>query len=221
MTQTPRMVLLCGVGLLAVAGFLLIAGPGWAAPASAPMQRMLISAGCYRIAGHATGAVAAYCLDQTGATPRQGTVLDETPALGEATVSVGDKTMSLKAALARRLLRIEGTDAPDQLTLVNTSDQTLSLCVGRPVVIMGNGVAYSADLRRIYDRIADLMRFEAPGADHPADEADPHGQLQQRLWALVNAADEKELANVWPLGGAPAIDRGDCAAKAAATVLCR
>jgi hypothetical protein len=210
----------CGAALLVLAGLSLAADRGRAAPVPAQMQRMLISAGCYRIAGHATGAVAAYCLDEAGTAPGRGAILGETPALGEATVSVGDKSMPLKAALARHLLRIEGTDTPDQVSLVNTTDQTLSFCVGRPVVIMGNGVAYSADLQRIYDQIVDLMRLDAPSAPTPAEEPGPHARLQQRLWSLVNAADERELATPWPPTGASAIDREDCAVSEHATVLC-
>jgi hypothetical protein len=209
--------------LLVLAGLFCIPGPARAAPVTNQTQRMLISAGCYRIAARATGAVAAYCLDVTGAAPRRGMILGETPALGDATVSLGDRTMSLKAALARHLLRIEGTDASDQLSLVNTTDQTLSLCVGRPVVVMGNGMAYSADLQGIYDRIADLMRLDRPSASmsDTAEEPGLHDQLQQRLWSLVSDADERELASPWPLMGASAIDRPDCAARTSATVLCR
>jgi hypothetical protein len=211
------------MALSVLASLFLVPGLGQAAPAAVQMQRMLISAGCYRIAAHATGAVAAYCLDQAGTAPRRGTILGETPALGDATVSVGDRTMALKTALARHLLRIEGTDTPDQLSLVNTTDQPLSFCVGRPVVIMGNGVAYSADLKGIYDQIADLMRLDHPGfsTPRPTDEPDTHDRLQQRLWSLVTAADERELAMPWSPTGTSAIDLKDCTVNGNATVLCR
>jgi hypothetical protein len=214
--RTLRMGRACGTALLILAGLALVPDLGRAAQ----MQRMLIGAGCYRIAAHATGAVAAYCLDQTGMVPRRGTILGETPALGDATVSVGDKTMALKTALARHLLRVEGTDAPDQLALVNTTDQPLSFCVGRPVVVMGNGMAYSADLKGVYDQIADLMRLDRPGppAPRPTDEPDRHERLQQRLWSLVNAADARELASP----PSPSRSDGeDCTVRENATVLCR
>ena len=215
--KTLRIVLLCRAVLLILAGLSLISVPGRAAPGTAPMQRMLISAGCYRIASHATGTVAAYCLDQAGTAPRRGTILGETPALGEATVSIGDKTMPLKTALARHLLRIEGADTPDELSLANMTDQPLSLCVVRPVVIMGNGVAYSADLKRIYNQIVDLMRRDDPSpATQPEDESSPHARLQQRLWSLVNAAGERDLAAPKPQGAS-----ADCAVRENATVLCR
>lgn len=162
-------------------------GPAEAAPPAPHMQRMLINAGCYRIGRHATGTIAAYCLDQAGTAPGRGMILGETPALGDATVSIGGKTMTLKAALDSHLMRVEGTDTPDRLALVNTTDRPLSLCVDRPVVVMGNGFAYSMDLRRIYDEIADLMRLDRP---------DTHEGLQRRLWSLVNTADEPDTCDV-------------------------
>ena len=216
------------LGLLAVIAGLVVTlavvtRPEAAVPAPARMQRMLIGAGCYRIAGHATGLATAYCLDQAGTAPGRGMILGETPALGSATVSAGGSVMSLKTALARHLLRIEGTDTPDRLSLVNLTGQTLSFCVGKPVVIMGSGVAYSLDLARIYDRIAALMRQEAPAAaDAPStDTPDRHDRLQQRLWSLVNAADERALGPAWPLTGTPTDDWDACIPRENETILCR
>jgi hypothetical protein len=182
---------------------------------------MLIGAGCYRIAGHGSGPVPAYCLDQDASTPRRGVILGDTPALGRATVAVGGETLSLAAALARHVLRVEGADTPDQLVLVNTTGTPLSLCVDRPVVVMGNGVGYSRDLEHIYDRIEDLVSADRTSAV-PPDDTERHARLQQRLWSLVNAVDDKEWASPTRLGGPSAPpDSTDCPVGGASAVLCR
>ncbi|GGF02744.1 hypothetical protein GCM10011611_05270 [Aliidongia dinghuensis] len=215
----PGSWLLWAMLVLALAAAPLAVRPGNATPASPPMQRMLIGAGCYQIAGHASGPVPAYCLDQDGSTPRRGVMLGETPALGAATVSVGGETMSLATALARHVLRVEGTDAPDQLSLANTTDLPLSLCVDQPVVVMGNGIGYSRDLARVYDRIDALM--SADRAPPAPDETNRHERLQQSLWSLVKAVDDKDWADRARLGGASAPPNGaDCPVAGATTVLC-
>jgi hypothetical protein len=147
-------------------------------------------------------------------------MLGDTPALGHATVSIGGETMSLAVALSRHVLRVEGSDAPDQLSLVNTTGKPLSLCVDRPVVVMGNGVDYSHDLGRIYDRIEALMSDDrAITAD---DEAERHERLQRRLWSMVKAVDDQEWNSSFRLGGPSAPpDSDDCQAGSAEIVLCR
>jgi len=200
--------------LLLAAGLLLGLDPAPTASASARLQRMLIGVGCYRIAAHASAAVPAYCLDQEAAVPPQGAVLADMRAnLGEATVAAGGTAMPLGTALARHLLRIEGTDTPDGLSLTNLTDQPLSLCVTRPVVVMGEGEGYSADVKRIYDRIVDLMQAAAPTPDE-------HIRLQQRLWSLVNDEDARELAAPWPPTGTAAPPAGGCVPGGNGAVLC-
>jgi hypothetical protein len=170
------------------------------------MQRMLIGAGCYSLTPHGRAQVDAYCLDQSGSAPPQGAILGTAPpALGEATIMVDGENLSLQAALAHHVLRIEGTDTPDRLALVNTTGEALSFCVRRPVVVMGNGVGYSADLERIYGQIVDLLKREGQEAAPRGDaKVDVHAQVQRRVWDLVNEVDEHELAPPLPGSGLPA-----------------
>lgn len=208
----------CGVVLA------ILASPAGAAD---QMQRMLIPTGCYRLAGHATSALPAYCLDQTGAAPRFGAILSETPALGQATVSIGGQTMSLKAALKRRVVRIEGSGTHDQLALVNLTGQPISLCVGQPVIVMGNGMTYSEDLKPIYSQLVDATKSDAAPkpVSHQTDPDDAQARVQQQLWQLVIREEQQESLAPWPQPGTAESDRENCLAKANVTettfIICR
>jgi len=142
-------------------------------------------------------------------------MLGETAALGKATVSVDGKTMSFKTALARHLIRVEGTDTPNHLSLVNTTSQTLSFCVGEPIILMGNGLAYSGDLQRIYPHIAELMRLDQPNAD--TERSDLHDRQKERLWRMVADADEQGFPAPQSGISPPAVDKDDCPAGGAST----
>jgi hypothetical protein len=173
---------------------------------------MLIRAGCYHLAAHATGVIPAYCLDKTGRAPPRGSILGETPALGEATVTVGNQSMTLEVAFSRHLLRIEGADSPKELSLINVTDQPISLCVGQPVVVMGNGLSYSSDLKRIYTQITDAVQADqsSPSSAAPTDPDAAHSKAQQLLWDLVTKEDEREHPAPWPQAGPLPSDREDC-----------
>jgi len=74
MVRNRRIILAVGAALLALAIPLLCSGPMRAAAPGARMQRMSIGVGCDQIGAHATGAVAAYGLDQAGTAPRRGAI---------------------------------------------------------------------------------------------------------------------------------------------------
>jgi hypothetical protein len=167
------------------------AGAGSPAVAS-DLQRMLLApSGCFVIAPDGSVDAAAYCLDQSRAPPPEGAILASVPSsLDRTTVSgAGAPSLTLAQAVAQHVVRIEGLGEDRELRLKNLTGHAVTICIGAPTVVMGNGETEARDLERVQGEIARLL------AQHPApSDAQAHSTTQLELWDLVKKADDEENA---------------------------
>ncbi len=89
---------------------LALAAIGIASPVQAAAQRMGIGAGTYRLSPHGSTTVPAFCFDYTRESPSTGNSLDTVLTdTNSAIATVGDRRMPLQEAIAKGLVRVNGT----------------------------------------------------------------------------------------------------------------
>lgn len=168
-----------------------VAGTAFPAAAS-DLQRMLLApSGCFVIAPDGSVDAAAYCLDQSRAPPPVGAILAGVPAsLDRTTVSgAGTAPLTLAQAVAQHVVRIEGLGDDRELRLKNLTGHAVTICIGAPTVVMGNGEIEARDLERVRGEIARLLAQQSAPSD-----AHAHSTTQLELWDLVRKADDEENA---------------------------
>jgi hypothetical protein len=164
---------------------------GLAYPASArPLQRMLLTAGCYDLRPGVMTDASAYCLDEERRAPPHGSLLTQAPAqLGDAIVRSGEQTVSLSAAIENGWLLIEGMGEFSTARLRNVSTVALTVCIRQLTVVMAaDGSAGS--LTAVYDPVKELASQYRGAADDGTRTA-----VQGKLWSLVHRAEQTSDPN--------------------------
>jgi hypothetical protein len=182
---TPRLTF----SLLLAAALILL---GAVSVAAATSQRLMLASGCYVLEPGTESAVVAYCLDEPLPAPKEGVELTEAPAsFGQTAVKVdGGPPMSLQAAMAAGIIRLEGVGEPGVL-FRNMTRSRIELCILAPTVVAERGNSRTIDLAAKYDAVAKVLT-----------EANPAGRrfnaverrvLQQKVWQTIAKVDD-ELA---------------------------
>jgi hypothetical protein len=172
-----------GSGLLSVvvamAAAFLLATPVRAAPRHT--QRMVLPPACYTIQPGASYDASTYCLDKSLPAPAVGEDLADVPAgFGDTRIKLaGSGAVTLQAALAGHLIRIEGLgrDDYDHVRIRNLTGKALEICTTEASVISGDADAPTKDLAVLYPAIRSLAT--------PAEDPASHAAQQEKLWQAV------------------------------------
>lgn len=161
-------------------------------------QRMVIAPGCYVLAAGQSYDASAYCLDQFRTVPPSGAILAYAPAaLGDAAVKVGaEAPIPLPAALAKRLIQLEGLGDARHVRIRNLTQGRVAICVRSPTIIMGNGEDDTGDLPKLYGRISRILARPDGNPHRTASEASTadqsaHDRRQQNLWNYIDDINRK------------------------------
>jgi len=204
---------------------------GAAPGTSKPFQRIVLAPGCYTIAPGGTYDVSAYCLDETMEAPAPGTSLASVPAtLGQTVIKSGAAITSLQTAMQRGMIRLEGLGGADyfHVRVRNLSAGKIEICVTSPTVLLGDEGYPTADLKKVYRQLADILT-QAGGTAQSSGNQDleTHIKVQKQIWDAMAAAkpkDERPVYGDWPPEPQGA-DRGvsggqDCAGPPNTVVVC-
>jgi hypothetical protein len=156
---------------------------------AAASQRMLLATGCYSLEPGGENSVIAYCLDQTLPAPAPGVVLTEAPpSFGTTAIRVdGGPPMSLQAALAAKVIQIEGVDLPG-VRFRNLTNRKVEICVLSPTVVAERGNANTIDLRRKYDEVAKVLA-DADPKPRRIGSLD-QSKVQAEVWQVIAKVDD-------------------------------
>ena len=175
--------------------------------ASKKSQRMLLAPGCYVLMPGSVYAASAYCVDKDQPAAEIGVGLSPLPVgLGDTSLRIGGKSISLQEAVANRLIAFESLGRGDyfHISIRNLSDSKLEICVRSATLIAADSAARGGDLTPLKAKIDALL----PALKNPklgssaavygsADEQ--HAVIQQKLWDETSRARDKALRKIDPL----------------------